>query len=58
MRINPTLLLLLILIFIFSPSIHEWMTQAGTAWYRPYIIWAATVAFIYWAQRGRKFDEV
>lgn len=49
MRINPSLLMFILIIFVFSPSLQEWMTQGGTAWYRPYILWLATIIFVWWS---------
>lgn len=51
MYISPSLLLLMLVIFVFAPSIQEWMTQGGTAWYRPYILWLATIVFVGWGIR-------
>ncbi|MFT3930385.1 MAG: hypothetical protein QM709_08835 [Spongiibacteraceae bacterium] len=57
MYLNPTLLLLFGLIFVFSPSLQEWVLSGNEAWYRPYIVWLALIAFMYWAQRGKARDE-
>ena len=51
MHISPPLLLLMLVIFVFSPSIQEWVTQGGTAWYRPYQLWLATIVFVWWSLR-------
>lgn len=51
MHISPTLLLLMLVIFVFAPSIQEWTTLGGTAWYRPYQVWLGTIAFVFWSQR-------
>ncbi|MDG1773919.1 MAG: hypothetical protein P8H32_10870 [Oceanicoccus sp.] len=51
MHISPSLLLLLLVIFVFSPSIQEWVTQGGTAWYRPYQLWLITIVFVWWSIR-------
>lgn len=57
MYLNPTLLLLFGLIFVFAPSLQEWVLNASDAWYRPYFVWIALIAFIYWSQRGKARDE-
>ena len=44
----------MLVIFVFAPSIQEWVTQGGTAWYRPYQLWLLGIIFIYWAQRRHK----
>ncbi len=51
MRISPPLLLLMLVIFIFTPAIEEWITHADTAWYRPYQAWLAVIIFVFWTQR-------
>ena len=51
MHISPSLLLLLLVIFVFSPSIQEWETQGGTAWYRPYQLWLISNVFVWWSIR-------
>lgn len=51
MHISPGLLLLLLVIFVFSPSIQEWVTQGGTAWYRPYQLWLMTIVIVWWSVR-------
>ena len=51
MRISPSLLLLMLVIFVFTPSIQEWVTQGGAAWHRPYQLWLAVVVFVFWNQR-------
>ena len=57
MYLNPTLLLLFGLIVVFAPSLQEWVLNGNDAWYRPYIVWSALIAFIYWSQRGKARDE-
>jgi hypothetical protein len=57
MHINPTLLLLMAAIFVFSPTIQQWITSGGTAWYRPYIVWSLVILYVYMSQRGKKPDE-
>lgn len=53
MYINPTLLLLLALIFVFAPTIQDWVLNGGAAWYRPYVIWVMMILFTAWSQRSR-----
>lgn len=57
MQINPSLLLLMLVILVFSPSIQEWATHGGTAWYRPYELWLVVIAFIFWNQRHKQNKE-
>ncbi len=57
MYLNPTLLLLLGLTFVFAPSLQEWVLSGNEVWYRPYVVWIALIVFIYWSQRGKARDE-
>ncbi|WP_019529793.1 hypothetical protein [Dasania marina] len=57
MRINPALLLLILLLIVFTPSIHEWITETDSAWYRPYIVWLGLIIFVYWGQRSTTNNE-
>ena len=51
MKISPALLLLLLVIFVFSPSIQEWVMQGGSAWYRPYLLWLIIIIFVWRSAR-------
>ncbi len=57
MRISPPLLMLMLLLFIFTPAIHDWISHGGSTWYRPFLIWIAAIAFVFWSQRGHSPDE-
>jgi hypothetical protein len=57
MYLNPTFLLLLGLMLVFAPSLQEWVLNGNDEWYRPYIVWIALIALIYWSQRGKARDE-
>ncbi|MBL4865003.1 MAG: hypothetical protein JKY67_01350 [Pseudomonadales bacterium] len=51
----------LVLIFIIggffvSPVIMEWVSEGGTAWYRPYLAWAAIIGIVVWITRSRDLD--
>lgn len=55
MRISPALLLLLMVVLVFAPSIQDWAVQGGTAWYRPYQLWMAMIVLVWWTiHRGQK----
>ena len=58
MYINHTLLLLLAFAIVFLPSAQEWVTSGGTAWYRPYLIWAVIIALAWWNQRKSYGDDL
>lgn len=51
MRISPALLLILLLVVIFAPTLQDWATQGGTQWYRPYILWLVMIGFVAWTVR-------
>ena len=51
MHISPPLLLLMLVIFVFFPSIQEWNTQGGIEWYRPYQLWFGIIIAIWWVTR-------
>ncbi len=44
MRQQRPLLLLILIAYMFSPSILGWATNPHDAWYKPYILWALVVA--------------
>lgn len=43
MYISRSVLLLILAVYVFSPTAFGWMIDPGGAWYRPYLIWAAIV---------------
>lgn len=51
MYIHRALLLVFLILYIFTPSIQAWITESGSAWYRPYLGWAIVIAFVYIIQR-------
>ena len=51
MRQSP-LLLILLLVFIFSPRLFSWLLSTTGAWYRPYIIWLAIIVIAFFVQRS------
>ena len=57
MYINRILLIVLAVALEFFPSAMEWATTSGTAWYRPYLLWAMLVILGYWIQRERFRDD-
>lgn len=52
MRRQSPLLLLLLILFVFSPSLFNWVVSTDGAWYRPYIIWFGIVVISYFIQRN------
>lgn len=45
------LFLLLLVGYIFSPTLFSWIVNANAAWYRPFIIWALIIVIAYLMQR-------
>ncbi|MBV1872007.1 MAG: hypothetical protein KUG83_05620 [Gammaproteobacteria bacterium] len=57
MYIDRLLILLIIGAYLITPIITHWWTEGGTAWYRPYLIWAGLIATSFWITRSRDLDE-
>lgn len=58
MRISPALLLILLLIVIFAPTLQDWATQGGAQWYRPYLLWLVMIVCVAWTvQQSQKQQE-
>ena len=57
MYINRSLLMVLAMTLVFFPSSLEWISTGGTAWLRPYVLWALLVLLGYWLQRNPYRDD-
>ncbi|WP_176491138.1 MULTISPECIES: hypothetical protein [Microbulbifer] len=56
---NRTLLILLVLVgYVFSPTVFTWMINPAGAWYRPFILWIALILLAVIVQMRRKNDEL
>lgn len=51
MRLQRPLILLLFGLYIFSPTLFNWVINPEGAWYRPFIIWAVIIVIAYCLQR-------
>lgn len=52
---NQRLVILLLLIaYIFSPTLFSWIINPEGAWYRPYLIWVLVIAIAFALQIRRK----
>ncbi|UZJ46165.1 hypothetical protein OOT55_08990 [Marinimicrobium sp. C6131] len=52
---NQRLVILLLLIaYIFSPTLFTWIINPEGAWFRPYIIWALVIVIAYAVQSRKK----
>jgi len=56
---NQRLLILILLVaYIFSPTLFAWMINPEGAWYRPYIIWASLIATAFIFQKRKDSNDV
>ncbi|GAA5524740.1 hypothetical protein Maes01_01299 [Microbulbifer aestuariivivens] len=56
---NRTLLILLVLVgYVFSPTVFTWMINPAGAWYRPFILWLVLILLAVVVQMRRKNDEL
>lgn len=46
MHINRVLLLFMILLFVFSPVIGTWISEAPALWYRPQLVWLGLISLV------------
>jgi len=52
---NQRLVILLLLIaYIFSPTLFDWIINPDGAWYRPYIVWVMVIIIAFIMQIRRK----
>ena len=58
MYLNRALLLLVAFAIVFIPSIQEWVTSGGSAWYRPWLIWALVIVAVWWNQHKSYGDDL
>lgn len=54
MYIHRALMLLLLMLYVFTPAIQEWVLSGGVEWYRPFLIWVVTIGVAYWWQRNQR----
>lgn len=51
---NQRLVILLLLIaYIFSPSLFNWIVAPDGAWYRPYLVWVLVIVIAFIVQWRR-----
>ncbi|WP_369600903.1 hypothetical protein AAIA72_13870 [Hahella sp. SMD15-11] len=58
MYIYRLVFLLILSIYTFSPVIMDWWIEPGSAWYRPYLIWAGLIGVAIWLDRLRDPNEL
>lgn len=54
MHIHRGLLLVLVAMFIFAPTIQDWVSHNHGQWYRPFLVWAVVITFAYASQRRQR----
>lgn len=52
------LLLLVLVAYIFSPTLYAWIINPAVAWYKPYIIWAMVIVVAYIMQNRSKSHDI
>jgi hypothetical protein len=57
---NQRLVILLLLVaYIFSPTLFNWILNPEGAWYRPFIVWLLVIVVAFAVQlRRKKFHEL
>ncbi len=48
------LILLLLLAYIFTPTLYAWVISPSGVWYKPYIIWLLVIVAAFVVQRRKK----
>lgn len=52
---NQRLVILLLLIaYIFSPTLFSWIINPEGAWFRPYVAWVVVIVIAYLVQARKK----
>ena len=54
MKNQRLLILSMLIVYIFSPTIFTWVINPAGAWYRPFIIWSLLVAAAFIIQMRRR----
>jgi energy-coupling factor transporter transmembrane protein EcfT len=58
MNSQRLVILLLVIAYIFSPTLFDWIINPEGAWYRPFIIWVVVIIIAFVMQiRRKKYHE-
>lgn len=57
MYIYRLVFLLVLAIYIFSPTLMDWWTEPGSVWYQPFLVWLALIGLAVWLERRRDPNE-
>lgn len=58
MYIDRLILLFVAGAFLLSPIVIDWWSADGSAWYRPFLIWALLILLALWIARSRDLNEL
>ncbi|WP_179957784.1 hypothetical protein [Exilibacterium tricleocarpae] len=58
MNSQRPLMFLLLVLYVFSPTLFNWMINPDGAWYRPYIIWMLVIVIAYVIQNRRQRHDI
>jgi len=58
MNNQRSIILLLVLAYVFSPTLLSWILNPYGSWYRPYLIWAIVIVLAYLISGRRKKHEL
>lgn len=51
-------IMLLVTVYVFSPSLLSWILNPHGTWYRPYFIWAIIIVIAYLISGHKKKHEL
>ena len=54
MSSHRLLLLILLVAYIFTPTLFNWMIAPNGTWYRPFIIWLIIIVIAFTLQKHQK----
>lgn len=57
MYINRALLLIILMFFLLSPQLEQWILDGGSQWYRPFLAWFGVILLVIVGQRLRDRNE-
>ncbi len=52
------LLLIILLLYIFVPSILQWVADPNGSWYRPFIVWLFVIVVAFAIQYKEKANDL
>lgn len=58
MYVPRILLLIIVSLFFFTPSLAGWIAETQGEWYRPFIVWLVIIALAWWGQRSGRSDAL